>query len=251
MNHHLNLCADSRRASSQARLPLHVVGDDAQSAADRGMAKIDAAARLRVFEGGDALFHQGDEFSGLYRLVSGLVGIRIVDEGGNLSLLSFAKAGDIVGYCPLLLGGTHPTSAVVLQTSRIACIEPAASRSLVREAPVVATTLLRQSTRDLATLQQKHIRMLTQEAHARLAGLLLSLVEDGRAEGEHCSFVLPVSRQDVAHFIGIRAETLSRAIRQLRDLGIAKLNGREVDIPSLSRLRRLADPEAESFAYAM
>lgn len=253
MTHHMTTPhAASRAMSSATRPPLHVVGaGDADSAAERGMARIDAAGRLRVFEAGDVLFEQGDEFTGLYRVVSGLVGIRIVDEGGHLSLLALAKAGDIVGYCPLLLGGGHVTSAVVLQTSRIAHIEPSSSRTLVRETQDVTAALLRQSTRDLAALQQKHIRMLTQEAHSRLAALLLSLVEDRHCDGEKSAFVLPLSRQDVADFIGIRAETLSRAIRHLRDLGVAQLNGREVEIPSLSRLRRIADPEAESLACAV
>lgn len=253
MTHHMTTThAASRAMSSATRPPLHVVGaGEADGAAERGMARIDAAGRLRVFESGDVLFEQGDEFAGLYRIVSGLVGIRIVDESGHSSLLAFARAGDIVGHSPLLIGGGHVTSAVVLQTSRIVRVDPATSRTLVCEVRDVAAALLRQSTRDLATLQQKHIRMLTQEAHSRLAGLLLSLVEDRHSDGEKSAFVLPLSRQDVADFIGIRAETLSRAIRHLRDLGIARLNGREVEIPNLSRLRRIADPEAESLACAV
>lgn len=244
--------AASREMSSAARPPLHVVGaGEAASAAERGMASIDAAGRLRVFEAGEVLFEQGDEFAGLYRVVSGLVGIRIVDESGHLSLLALAKSSDVLGYSPLLLGGGHVTSAVALQTSRIAHIEPSSSRALVRETPDVTAALLRQSTRDLAALQQKHIRMLTQEAHSRLAELLLSLVEHRHCDGDKGAFALPLSRQDVADFIGIRAETLSRAIRHLRDLGVASLNGRQVEIPSLSGLRRIADPEADSLACAV
>lgn len=256
MTHHAQADhANASKVSSCGRAPLRVVPSSKPGEpTDSGLTRIDAAARIRVFEAGNTLFDQGDGFSGLYRVVSGLIGIRIIDENGHLNLLSFAKPGDIAGQGPLLLGGGHQTEAVALQIGHIAYIEPAAARALVRDHADVSSTLLRQSARDLADLQQKHLRMLTQEAHARLAGLLLllSLVDDCRArhEANSCSYILPLARQDLAEFIGIRAETLSRAVRHLRKLGVAQVNGREVSIPSLTRLREVSESESQ-LAFAV
>ena len=254
MTHHAQAeHANASKVSPCGRASLRIVPSSTPGEpTNSGLARIDAAARIRVFEAGNTLFDQGDAFSGLYRVVSGLIGIRIIDENGHLNLLSFAKPGDIVGYGPLLLGGSHQTDAVALQISRVAHIDPAAGRALVRDHADVSSTLLRQSARDLADLQQKHLRMLTQEAHARLAGLLLSLVDDCRPrhEANGCSYVLPLARQDLAEFIGIRAETLSRAVRHLRELGVAQVNGREVSIPSLTRLREVSEPEGQ-LAFAV
>lgn len=207
-----------------------------------GMARVDAAARTGVYDAGHSLFAQGDPFTGVYRLEAGLVGLRKINEDGSTMLVSLVHHGDFIGYGPLLNDNEHLTSAEVLQPSRVAFIHAAAIRSLVRTEPALLTILLRQAMRDLSLLEEKHLQMVSRQAHARLAGLLVTLSVRRREmiPGGACVFELPILYRDIADLIGIRPETLSRAIGQLRSRGLAILKGREVQVPDLARLIQVA-----------
>jgi CRP/FNR family transcriptional regulator len=194
------------------------------------------------YHAGQGLYEQGDAFSGLYRIESGLVGLRKVDENGSTMLVGLLGPGDFVGYAAFLHQGEHLTSAEVLQPSRISFVCAKTVRSLVRETPDLLEALFAQATRDLARLEDRCLEMGTQQAHTRLARLLLALRNYvcGNASNRASSFQLPILNKDMADLIGIRPETLSRAIAQLRSSGVAELRGRMVHVPSPLGLARMA-----------
>ena len=115
-----------------------------------GLARLATASRSRVYEAGHSLFEQGDDFTGVYRLESGLVGIRQVDEDGSSMLIQLVQPGDVSLYGPLLSPGEHQCCAEVLQPSRIAFIDAATMRALVRDEAAVAGMLLTQAARELS-----------------------------------------------------------------------------------------------------
>ena len=214
-----------------------------------GLARLATASHSRVYEAGHSLFEQGDEFTGVYRLESGLVGIRKVDEEGSSMLIHLVQPGDFIGYGPLLISGEHQCCAEVLQPSRIAFIDAATMRALVRDEASVSRTLLVQASRELSALDEKYLQMATRQAHARLAGLLAMLagrcaqpVRSGR-----CTFELPILNRELAELIGIRPETLSRAIAQLRTMGLAQVSGRTVTLPNVASLSRLVGGAVEAW----
>jgi len=216
--------------------------------ADAGLARLAAAARSRIYEAGHGLFEQGDEFAGVYRLESGLVGIRKLDEDGSSMLLHLVQPGDFIGYGPLLICGEHQSCAEVLQTSRISFIDAGTMRALLRDEAAVARALLSQAARELSALDEKYLQMATRQAHARLAGLLATLASRAaRSAAGSCTFELPILNRELAELIGIRPETLSRAIAQLRTLGLAQLDGRTVHVPSLANLSRIAGCHGDSY----
>ncbi|MFB3135749.1 MAG: helix-turn-helix domain-containing protein [Rhodospirillales bacterium] len=53
-----------------------------------------------------------------------------------------------------------------------------------------------------------------------------------------------LARQDLAAMIGIRPETMSRAIKQLEEDGVAYFSGRSVQVPDVKRLLREIEPES-------
>ena len=211
------------------------------ASAERLMDQLRAAGRSRIYEPGTSLFEQADACNGVYLIEHGLVGLRKLDEDGSSMLVNLARPGDFVGYSPLLSGEDHDTSAEVLQPSRIAFIDLAAARRLMREHPEFLSTLLRQATRDLKALEDKYLQMATRQAHERLASLLLSLKNFAQndAARSDCRFELPLMNKDIADLIGIRPETLSRAIGHLRSAGLAELRDHMVHIPSVARLARV------------
>jgi len=201
------------------------------------LATIGPMGRAKIVEVGTHLFEQDDECNGVYLLESGLIGLRKLNEDGTTMLVNLARSGDFLGYAPLLTDGEHVAGAEVLQTSRVIFFDLATMRRMIRDIPELIPALLRQATRDLARLEDMHVQMATQQAHVRLAALLLSFNQE--ANRSSCSFTLPLMNKDLADLIGIRPETLSRAIGQLRSAGLAELRGHTVNIPSVANLARL------------
>lgn len=203
--------------------------------------RYDHLVHTRTYGAGHGLYEQGDAFAGLYRIESGLVGLRKVDENGATILVGLLGAGDFVGYGPLLVEGDHPTSAEVLQPTQIAFVDAKTTRALARDMPTFLPALFRQAIRDLSHLEDRYMQMGTEPAHTRLARLLLTLREHAARRGTSgtTAFQLPILNKDMADLIGIRPETLSRAIAQLRSSGVAEVRGRMVHLPNPSKLARM------------
>jgi len=83
------------------------------------------------------------------------------------------------------------------------------------------------------------------EQDERLLATLASRA--ARSAAGSCTFELPILNRELAELIGIRPETLSRAIAQLRTLGLAQLDGRTVHVPSLANLSRIAGCHGDSY----
>lgn len=207
---------------------------------------------VRDYRAGHNLYEQGGAFTGLYRIESGLVGLRKVDENGATMLVGLLGPGDFVGYGPFLQHGDHVSSAEVLQPSEITFVDANTVAALVREVPSFLPTLFCQTTRDLSRLEDRYLEMGTQQAHTRLARLLLALrgYAGTDASTRIATFPLPILNKDMADLIGIRPETLSRAISHLRSSGVAELRGRMVHVPNLTNLARMAGAEAFEHALA-
>jgi CRP-like cAMP-binding protein len=201
--------------------------------------EVRAKGRSRVVEPGSHLFQQADECRGLYLLDSGLIGLRKLNEDGTTMLVNLVRPGDFMGYGPLLADCDHLTSAEVIRPSRVVFIEIAQVRRMLREMPAFLSLLLKQAARDLNALEDKYLQMATRQAHVRLATLLLSLKDTASNEPSGCRFELPLMNKDIADLIGIRPETLSRAIGQLRSAGLAEMRDHVVHIPSIAKLASL------------
>jgi CRP/FNR family transcriptional regulator len=85
------------------------------------------------------------------------------------------------------------------------------------------------------------------QANERIALFLHGLSERYRQIGSsHLSFKLPMSREDIAHFLGLALETVSRGFTRLQDEEVIAVHGRLVEIKNLAELERMAHaPESE------
>ena len=203
-------------------------------------AKID-----REYAPGDVLYHQGDPCRGVFCLQSGLVGLRKVGADGNSVLVRLAQPGDTIGYRSFLAGEEHKLSAEVLKPSLICFIERPVARRMLDTKPELGLRFLKRLADDLDTAEDKFLQSTSFDILARLAHLLLVLKDRFTSEEKDgaLKLELPLSRQDMAAMIGVRPETMSRAIRKFEDDGIAYFSGRTVQVPDVSVLFDEIDAE--------
>jgi CRP-like cAMP-binding protein len=207
---------------------------------------LDKAKVVREYRPGEVIYHQGDPCRGIHCFEAGLVGIRKIDADGNSILLGLAYPGDTLGYRSFLVGEDHGASAEALKPSTICFVNSATVRTLLKHNPALGLQFLQTVARDLGAAEERILQSVTLSVRARFAHLLLVLKDRYATSGKDGTFELelPLARQDLAAMIGIRPETMSRAIKQLEEDGIAYFSGRSVQVPDVKRLLREIEPES-------
>jgi CRP/FNR family transcriptional regulator len=205
---------------------------------DADLKLIDDAKIDRDYAPGDVLYHQGDACKGVYCIKSGLVGLRKVGADGNSVLVRLAQPGDTIGYRAFLAGEEHALGAEVLKPSVICFVEQVVARKLIESKPELGLRFLKTMSESLNAAEDKFLQSTSFDIRARLAHLLLVLKDRFAAEEKDgaLQLELPLSRQDMAAMIGVRPETMSRAIRKFEDDGVAYFSGRTVKVPDISVL---------------
>ena len=169
----------------------------------------------------------------LYKVVNGAVRTYKVLNDGRRQISSFYLPGEIFG---LELGGEHTFSAEAIANSKILVMRRSAVVALAGRDKEVARQLWRMTATELQRAHD-HIMLLIKTAQERVAGFLLEMA----ARSPDASEVdLPMSRQDIADYLGLTIETVSRMVTQLERSGtIALATSRRVVLRKRGTLNRM------------
>lgn len=190
--------------------------------------------RGRVLANRTSIYHQGDDFAGFYRVNSGVVMVFRLLEDSTRQISGFFTVGDFFGFSS---GDQHNDNAVCVTTANVARLSMA---------DVQGNEDLQRAVFDATCKQidaaQSHVTTLTRKsAEAKVAGFLLKLAETSNATSEETSINLPMNRLDIADYLGMSIETVSRRLTALKAAGIIQLpNRKTAEIKSVSRLAELA-----------
>jgi CRP/FNR family transcriptional regulator, nitrogen fixation regulation protein len=189
----------------------------------RGAAEHQELSDSLELMGGSMLFNRNSEIFGesepadyLYKVVGGAVRSYRVLHDGRRQIASFHLPGDLFG---LEVGGTHLCSAEAIARSVILVIKRSAVVALARRDSEVARRLWELTARELRR-SQNHVMLLIRSAPERIAAFLLEMAERGD-DGE--AVELPMSRQDIADYLGLTIETVSRTLTHFEQEGAIEL----------------------------
>jgi CRP/FNR family transcriptional regulator, nitrogen fixation regulation protein len=169
----------------------------------------------------------------LYKVVSGAVRTYKVLVDGRRQVGGFYLPGDIFG---LETGSEHSLSAEAITESKILVIKRSAVVALAARDNDVAREMWALTARELERIQA-HMLLLIKSAQERVAGFLLEMAD--RVPG--ASVVeLPMSRQDIADYLGLTIETVSRTLTCLeKSAAIEVPTSRRILLRNRSALNRL------------
>lgn len=176
-------------------------------------------AHLRKLEPTAQLIQEGDPAEDVFTLTSGMLKLYKLMPDGRRQITGFMIPGDFVG---LAYGDSYVYSAeAVTQTS--ACrFRRGALLQKMEEHPELEHRLLSQASNELAAAQAQMLLLGRKSAQERLASFLVGLAERCHlAAGEVVP--LPMSRSDIADFLGLTIETVSRTLTALRKEGLIGL----------------------------
>jgi CRP-like cAMP-binding protein len=169
----------------------------------------------------------------LYKIVSGTVRTYKVLVDGRRQIGAFHLPGDIFGF---ETGEEHTFSAEAITDCKIIVIKRSAVLALAARDNEVAREMWTLTARELQRVQE-HSLVLIKNAEERVAGFLLEMA-DRVPTG--ATVELPMSRQDIADYLGLTIETVSRTLKILEDVAAIEVaKRRRILLRNRSALRRL------------
>lgn len=178
------------------------------------------------------LFHQGDASIGVYIVLSGALKAFKVDQDGNELIVSFYYPGDILWTSDL----TTDVNVMTVSALTPASISVIPIQTLQKQ---MADKQVRQTCYELLSKtirqEQRFACILAKgTAEQRLCYFLFDTWQ--RQNPLSCNVNLPMSQQDIANYLGLSKETVSRVFSKLNCEGLLKLSGRRVQLSDVLRL---------------
>jgi len=159
------------------------------------------------------LYYEGDEVEWLYQVTSGVLRLTRLLEDGRRQVIAFGYPGDVLGFPA---NGLHHTDCQALSEVRLQPFRRSALESGAAD-PALHQFLLQSALREISAMQDHFMMLGRKSATEKVASFLGVLAERfGSALGAYHQVELPMSRADIADFLGLTTETVSRTLTQLR-----------------------------------
>lgn len=189
--------------------------------------------RMR-FKRNEEVFGEGEAADYVYRVVSGAVRTIRFTSDGRRQILAFHLPGDVFG---LEVGGEHTLSAEAVADAEITLVRRSLIDTAAAQDLAAAQALIGLMQRQLHTAQEHALVLGRKGAGERVAAFLLQLADRVAAR---CEIDLPMSRADIADYLALTIETVSRAFTQMeRDCTIALPSSRHVVVRDRCALEML------------
>jgi CRP-like cAMP-binding protein len=194
--------------------------------------------RLVHLDSGEILFERGEKACALYLLVQGHLKLYRTSADGNEVIIDLLEAGMTFGETRVFLEGPHwHVSCAALAEVEVAAVDLPTLLAVLRDSVDTCLLLLRR----ISERAERHIddieRLALQGGSCRVASYLLGQLPPGRSE-----YRLTVTKGVLATRLGLRAETLSRVLKQLSAGGIVSVtSGNIVRVPNRQKLPRYVE----------
>ncbi len=186
---------------------------------------------------GKEVFRNGELFTAIYAVRAGMVKTRRIDEQGREQILGFFLPGELIGLNGLY-SARYPCDAVTLDTVTLCRFAFPALRTLATRLPGIQETLFRLMSKDIVNAA---LLGGDYSADERLAAFMVNLSDRFAERGYSATRLhLMMPRSDIANYLRLAPETVSRVLRRFQDDGLIEVERREVTLRGLERLRHLA-----------
>lgn len=203
-----------------------------------------AEADQLILPARSAVFREGDPAGRVFTLIEGTAKLTRLLPDGKQQVVGFRFAGDIIGFTTRQ---TYPFDAELLTDGRLCRMERSRLDSMMRRYPALESRLLDLCVAELTATQEQLVTVGRRTAEARVAAFLLSLAAARRRRGVGGRLMeMPMTRADIADFLGLTLETVSRTLTAFRKRGwIREPAHQRVELIQVAALTGLAEGTTE------
>jgi CRP/FNR family transcriptional regulator len=196
----------------------------------------------RRYKKGQIVFFEGDVSDKFYIINKGKIKIFKYNKEGKEQILYILSEGDFIGYLSLLKKGKFDFNAEALEDVSVCLLTKDDFDKLVKKTPEISLRILENLHDRLVSLENLVQTLSTKDIEARIAGILKSFANDfGREEKEGITIDLPLTREEMANYIGVTRETMSRKLNAMVEEGVIELVGnKKVIIKDMEALEEMA-----------
>ena len=186
---------------------------------------------------GDHVFREGDPFEAIAAVRAGTVKTYSIDRDGREHVLGFHLPGEVIGL-NAIAGERFPCNAVALDTVTLCRFSFPKISVLATRLPRLQHTLFQMLSRDIGTAS---LLAGDWSADERMAAFLVRFSRRLAARGFAADrFQLTMSRTDIANYLRLAPETVSRVLKRFHEEGMIRVDRREIELTDRKRLEGIA-----------
>lgn len=169
----------------------------------------------------ETIYHEGDRSEGLYIIHRGRIKVYRLSENGKEQIVRMVGPGDFTGELSLFNEMSHDAYADTIEPAEVCIIPRAPMQQLLHDHPTISLKMLSEISSRLASTEQHTARIAMETMDVRIAMYLADLSE----EQQQLTVTLPMSRKDLASYLGTTPETISRKLGAFEEQGWIHQNG--------------------------
>lgn len=213
----------------------------AKSVNDEGLNALTSISHHpRPMQKGERLFRQDEQFNAVYIVHSGAIKTFHLDENGDEQVTGFYLPGDVLGIDGII-SGQHKLSAQALNTTTVCVIPFKALEKVMHQHPDIQRRMLEMLCMEIQDKQQPLLLLRHKPAENLLATFLMDISKRFSARGlSAVEFDLPMARCDIASYLGLAGETMSRLFTRFQKMGLLSTRGRTVIINDIDTIQAMS-----------
>lgn len=176
------------------------------------------------YEAGATVVFEADQAANVYSLTSGLLRLSKLLPDGRRQIAGFLFPGDFLG---ITMEEEHAFTAEAVAPSTLCKFPRRQFDEFIAKNPSLERRLYAVAAHELAAARQQLVLLGRKTAAERIASFLLMLAGRCHSMGSGSEIDFPMSRADIADYLGLRIETVSREITALKTARIIQLTGRQ------------------------
>ncbi len=205
---------------------------------DEELVNMDAVVEQpRSLHKNDFLYHDGDKAMAIFAVRSGCIKTMTESANGDEQIVGFHLAGELLGLDGFA-DEVHTCNAVALETASVCELPLDQLEMLSNKIPGLQKQMRRIMGKEVSKDHKLLLLLGKMTADERLASFLLSL--SARMEERHWNaneFNLMMPRQDIANYLGMAVETVSRLFASFQNEGVIEVDRRHITILDVDRLK--------------
>ena len=219
------------RCDARPHSVCNAIGDD-------DLGRLSALAQVIEVQPGTTFISEGEPAGHFFNVTRGTAKLFKLLPDGRRQITGFATVGHFLG---LAVSDTYAFSAEAIEPTRFCRFSRNKLRTLLTDFPAMEARLLEVAGNELVAAQEQMLLLGRKTARERLASFLVMQCRQAAPCGHpRCRFPLPMTRGDIADYLGLTIETVSRTLTVLRKEGLIDVPGPGIlvlcDRPALERV---------------